>query len=246
MAICCASCGGHEAARTSWLDTMAHPWPILVDATTSGEGAGSLTKFDRLATLGRDSDLLCYLHADTFTLAKGWDERVIEQFASDDRVAVAGFFGARTIGHRDIYKVPYSHLQLARGDCWSNMVDAETHGRRSIETMDVAVVDSFACIVRRSFLDAIGGWRASGLPPNHFSDIWICLMAHRHGKRVLMIPIACQHASGGTGLAGFDPAAWAATTRWRTLDEMHREGSRRIYDEFRDVLPLAVTGGMNV
>jgi len=239
MAIACASLGGHEAARTSWLDTMSKPWPIVVDETRVGERAGYLTKAALLAEMTGNADLIVYLHSDTFTLAHGWDETVIQEFA-DERVAVAGFFGAKRLGARDIYKLPYDYRQLARADCWSNMTDAEAHGRRTTDAQDVAVIDSFACIVRRSFLNACGGWPVASYPPNHFSDLWISLQAHRAGMRVRLIPIACAHKGGGTDLGGFDYAAWAATTKWRDNHAMHRTGSRMIYDEFRDVLPVEV------
>ncbi len=169
---------------------------ITVDDTIEGIGAGYLHKVEKFY---REStaDVLAYLHSDLFIHSHGWDEMVLREFETcevcgrpefehaalypniearicdnfTNRVAIVSFCGARRHGHPDIYKAPYDYRQLARFEFISNLVDAEKHGQRVLKPQDVAVVDSFSLIVRRSFLDLIRGW-----PINHechiYDDLW--------------------------------------------------------------------------
>src|SRR6266436_2194133 len=134
LSLFCPSMGGHEAAVTSWEDTLSKPWPIVVDATTEGDEAGFLTKCDR-AWRKTDATIIGYLHSDIYILEHGWDRRVMEAFG-DPQVAVVGFVGATRLGSDDTYKIPYSYTQLARGDVWSNLIDAEIHGGRDAKTRE--------------------------------------------------------------------------------------------------------------
>jgi hypothetical protein len=106
--------------------------------------------------------------------------------------------------------------------------------------MDVAMIDSFSLIVRRSFLDEIGGWPMH-CPPSHGSDMWICMMAARYKKKIRLVGIDCSHASGGVrGDGSFDYPAWAAATQWGSDAAMHQVWHRYLYEEFKDVLPIKV------
>lgn len=234
LSIACPSMGGHEAAVASWEDTLAKPWPIVVDAATEGNDAGFLTKCDK-AWRATDATIIGYLHSDLYIMEHGWDQRVRAEFG-DPQVAVVGFVGATRLGTDDIYRVPYSYTQLARADVWSNLTDAESHGGRDAGTRQVAVVDSCTVFVRRLFLDRIGGWPTSTYPnSSHCSDLWISLMAHRAGMQIRMVGVAASHRSGGRGSVG---EGWLNARGGDTA--MHRRAHDLIYDQFRPELPLRI------
>lgn len=234
LEICCPSMGEHEQAVLSWTDTISRPLDVKVDDTTEGVEAGFLYKLDRFARESK-ADVLAYFHSDLYIHEHGWDARVMAEF-SDEDVAVVGFVGATRLGHENIYKVPYDYTQLARGNVWSNLTDAESHGGREPRSRDVVVLDSCAVIVRRDFLSSVGGWPVRDYPNNsHCTDLWLGCVCARTRRRTRIVGIACSHMSGGRGDVG---------SRW--LDDrggdhkMHQEAHQVTYEMFRDVLPLRI------
>ena len=166
---------------------------------------------------------------------RAWDERILKAF-EDEQTTVVGVVGATTLGHSDIYKTHYDFRQLARGNVWSNLTDAEAHGGRDAGTREVAVIDSCAVFVRRNLLERVGGWPVGRYPnSSHCSDLWICCAVRRLGLRVQLVGISCTHRSGGKGGAG---------TSW--LDArggdiaMHQRAHVVTYESIRDVLPIRV------
>jgi len=229
------SMGGHEAAVTSWLDTMSKPRDIVIDETTEGDEAGFLTKCDK-AWRATYATIIGYLHSDLYILEHDWDRRVLAAFG-DPQVAVVGFVGATRLGTDDIFKVPYLYTQLARGDVWSNLTDAEVHGGRDAGTREVAVVDSCAVFVRRQFLERVGGWPTNTYPnSSHCSDLWICLMAHRAGFEVRLVGVRASHRSGGRGSVGEE---WL-NARGGDSTAFHRPAHALIAEDFRDILPVRI------
>jgi hypothetical protein len=225
---------GHEDAVTSWQDTMAKPWPVVVKDATEGEEAGFLVKCDQ-GWRETDASIVGYLHSDLYTLESGWDARVLNEF-HDPSVGVVGFVGATALGHPDIYRVPYDFRQLARYGVISNLTDAEVHGARETGSRNVAVVDSCAVFVRRSFLHRIGGWPVAVYPnSSHCSDLWISASAHRAGMRVRVCGVRSVHKSGGKGQVG---SHWL--NQHGTDEVLHRQAHQLIYEDFRQELPLRV------
>lgn len=235
LSLFCPSMGGHEAAVTSWEDSMSKPWPIVVDAATDGDDAGFLTKCDK-AWRETDATIIGYLHSDLYILEHGWDQRMLAAFG-DPQVAVVGFVGATQLAVSDIYKLPYDYRQLARGDVWSNLVDAGVHGGRDAGTREVAVIDSCAVFVRHEFLARCDGWPVRSYPnSSHCSDLWICCMARRLGRTVRMVGVASSHRSGGRGDTG---ESWL-NQRGGDHQKFHQPAHALIYNDFRDILPLRV------
>jgi hypothetical protein len=115
----------------------------------------------------------------------------------------------------------------------SNMVDAENHGSRVTDDRDVAVLDGFALIIRREFLDAIGGWPL-WTPVDYIGyDYYITLMARRHGLKVRLCGVACEHLGGRTFVK---MKVGEREDHWSKYLAAHEY----IYNEFRDVLPFTV------
>lgn len=236
MEIICPSTGGHEAAVISWHGSASAAYSINVLDAVTGPETGFLSKLQEGYRESK-ADILCYLHSDTFIHESWWDQRVLREF-EDPTVGIVGFGGGKSLGSPDIYKIGYHYQQLARYDFVSNLRDAEKHGRRNRNEEDIAVVDSFSLVVRRSLLDHCGGWPISTYPSMHCSDTWACLVARRMGLRVRMVGISCTHTSGGVkGDNTFDYGAWQKEIG-ETDSEQHRRGHRLLYDEFRPELPI--------
>lgn len=235
MVICCPSFGGHERAIQSWLETSSYNYPVVILDATTGPEAGFVPKLQR-GYKETSTDILLYMHSDVLIHENNWDLRLLEEFKAED-VAVVSFGGSLAHGHPDIYKIPYQLTQLVRSPFLSNLTDAEDHGYRETGSRDIAVFDSFAFAVRRTFLDQIGGWPVNDLPPCHGSDYYLSLMCHRYHQRIRMVGISATHQSGGKGNHYFE---WMKETKWKSDEEMHAYVHRWLYDNFRDVFPVTV------
>jgi len=181
------------------------------------------------------ADILAFIHDDVTIDESDWQERVVKEF-EDESVGVVGFGGAKNHGVDNIYKIPYDYKQLARADYMSNTDDAENHGTRFAGSCEVAVLDGFCLIVRRELLDSAGGWPVDRYPPHHNYDYWICCKAHQLGYKVRLVGVRCMHHGGLTATTG-EYLKWCRSTKWGSDEEMHKQGHRLIYDDFRDVLP---------
>ena len=208
---------------------MSHDFTrIYTQYNTPDNNLGVVGSYQKLYE-NSDEELLAYLHDDVICREEGWNERVIKEF-EDPNVGVCGFGGALQHGDPSIYKTPYQLQQLRRSSYRSNVDDAEIHGERFTGSCEVAVLDGFALVVRREFLDRMGGWKViAGGCDFYCYDYAICAMAHRFGYRVRMVGIRCHHRGGGTsvinkGLSATSQEAYDLSHKW-------------YYEEFRDVMP---------
>lgn len=152
-----------------------------------------------------------------------------------------GFGGGIAFGHPDIYKTPYDHNQLARYDFVSNMREAESHGRRITSPTQVAALDGFALIIRRELYEEMGGWEACLDDGVHFHmyDAWVSCMAARLGWETWVLPLPCHHEGGGTSVKRSDEyELLVRAAGYRDGQDLYDKAHRRIYEEFRDVLPI--------
>jgi len=262
------------AICTAILTTDVNQWPPLLERcwgsqlqTTARpeevEGMSRLNTPD--ANLGVTGSLqwlyehttapiIAFLHSDCEVLEQGWDERVLKEF-EDERVGVVGFGGALQLGLDDIYRTPYKLQQLARVSYMSNQTDAEVHGERFTGSRDVATLDGFSLIVRRSLLDhwitTTEGWDEGGglvcqsvqkgwpvaRYPFHNYDNALCLQAAKQGYRVRVVGVSCTHHGGATATT---PAyqEWSLNKLGKTDSEVHTESHRHLYEDGRGWLPL--------
>jgi GT2 family glycosyltransferase len=177
-------------------------------------------------------DVLAYLHDDTLINDPDWVDRVLKEF-EDPKVGLVGFGGAMGHGDPRLYLKPYEYQQLARNDFFSNMVDAENHGKRFTGQCDVAVLDGFALIVRREVLEKVGGWPLNTPIGYVCYDYWLSCMTRRLGYKIRLVGVPCQHLGGQTFVKlgmGRDEKHW----------KQYIDSHRYIYDEFKDVLPYEV------
>lgn len=178
--------------------------------------------------------IIAFFHSDLEIHEKGWDERVLKEFA-DSSIGAVGFGGAVQLGTDDIYKTPYRLQQLARVGYMNNQTDWQTHGKRFEGECDVATLDGFSLIVRREMLDKMGGWPVKRYPFHNYDNA-LCLQAAKMGYRVRLVGVSCTHHGGVTSTTP------AAQDWWRlqgTTDaDVHTQSHVALYEDGRGWLPL--------
>lgn len=202
--------------------------PVSTRYNKEDDNLGVVGSYSYL-TQHTESELLAFIHDDVICREKGWDTRVLKEF-ENETVGVVGFGGALRHGREDIYKTPYVYSQLQRYGYRSNVDDAEIHGIRDSGSCDVAVLDGFALVCKRDFLDRSGGFGwLSGRCDFFNYDYAICAMAHRFGYRVRFVGVHCQHLGGRSSTS----KGAQKIVNQEAYDKAHRW----FYDEFRDTIP---------
>lgn len=238
MAIVTAHAGADcfAQASLSWMpmqtSSLVRNGRTLRIHTVDGQ-LGMLPAYQRGYEITTDFDILAFLHDDTIINdSEGWVNRVLDEF-EDPKVGLVGFGGATGHGQPGLYRDPYDYKQLARSNFLSNMTDAENHGKRFTGSCDVAVLDGFALIVRRSVLEQVGGWPLNTPIGYACYDYWGSCITRRLGYRIRVVGVPVTHLGGQTFVKlgiGKDPRHWT----------QYLDAHKYIYSEFRDVLPYEV------
>jgi hypothetical protein len=262
LAVVTASTNIARAARCldSWKDYAETAIPVLIveNGITEQPYLGTVPAFRRGVDVMLEMsniDLIACLHDDVEILETGWDEKVIRQFARQPACGLLGFGGAIGLGDADLYQTPYNPMQLARIGFRSDLVDAEAHGARSLLPERVACLDGFSQIGRREFWLGCraSGWEGTspeqprpwtaleqlGLK-HHIYDGALGCLAKRYGWETWYLPVRCRHLGGQTAVGDPGYQAWAKTQHAGGDHGFWEDGHRRVYDAFRDVLPLRV------
>jgi len=287
LAIVTATTNVERARRclTSWVERASQPLRlfIVVNGCTRPERVeigtqptlwlyaedyqGSVPAFRKgvdaaLAASAREPepyDVIACFHDDLEIQEHGWDEKVQTYFQRVPQMGLAGFGGAIGLGAVDLYVTPYTPMQLARVGFRSNLVDAETHGLRSLLAERVVCLDGFSQIGRREFWlghaygspfntirqvasDTLRPWSALqnlGFVHHFYDGALGCLVA-RAGWEAWYLPVRCRHYGGQTAVGDPGYQAWAKAQTpggdFGFWEQAHQIG----YEAFRDVLPLRV------
>ena len=151
--------------------------------------------------LKNTSDFIFFVHNDVMVYEDGWAGKLVRVLSELPDCGVAGFYGAKAIGHPNIYNMPYEMSQLARGECVSacHRMNAAVHGFRPPrwEHEKVAVLDGFSLAVRTELLNKLGGFDRS-YPIHHNYDNDICLESLNAGYSNYVIAMDAQHLGGRT------------------------------------------------
>jgi GT2 family glycosyltransferase len=203
----------------SWDDTASerHPYAIAANEPIP-------RGFDQIYH-STTEPIIAYIHDDVVIHEPGWDKRVLAEF-EDESVGLVGFAGALGHGEPWMYERPFHIPNLVRKGFRSNMRDAERHGGRISGAIDVSVLDGLALFVRRSVLDACGGWPLNR-PISYFMySEWLCCEVRRQGFRIRMVGVDCEHLGGKS----------SGTPLPYSYDEEHLH----FYESNRDVMPARV------
>lgn len=185
--------------------------------------------------------LIACLHDDLAIHDRQWASRVRLAFAEDPDLLLAGFGGAKGLGEPWIYSRPYDPMSLVRKSFHSNMDQAEVHGVRCKEVIDVACLDGFSLIGRAEFM--LSGWHLfKGLGIiHHMYDGAFGALARRWGGKTKMLPVRCHHAGGLTAVGMKQFGDWA--DKHYGGDGQHaiwKQAHRAVWEHFSDVLPFQV------
>lgn len=190
-------------------------------------------------------DLIACLHDDLAIHDRGWVARMVTEFRHDHRMLLAGFGGATGLGEEWIYKRPFDPMSLVRKNFMSNMDEAEAHGKRVVETTNVACLDGFSLIGRAEFMLA-GFHLFKGLGVLHHAyDSAFGALAQRwtgSTSATKMIPVRCHHAGGLTAVGMKEWGSWTEE-KYGSEQAVWRHAHLKVWEEFRDVLPFSRVGG---
>jgi len=203
---------------------------------------GAVESMARGAEKVTNSDILVFGH-DDMEVYENWTEYLDILFTAKPDIGLIGLHGAKGLGSDDIYRTRYGLTQLARIDPISNMVDAESHGRRGTVPQEVVTVDGFFMAVRVTAYREVGGWEAclaDGIP-YHMYDHWMAMALREKGYKTYLAPISCKHNGGGTEVGMSDAyEIWAKEQGFREASEVHSKGHVAFYERFRGQLPVRV------
>lgn len=230
----------HQHKHTDGTTTREGDWDDIVN-TPDILGVVPAFHLGIAVAAARGADVIAAFHDDMRIDEDGWDTTIINHFKANWRCQLAGFSGADGLGDINIYRTPYNPMHLARQGFFSNMYNAEMHGRRELKTRLSACADGFSAIGRTSFLTrAFERMRYLGIK-HHFYDGMLGAYARMWNGECWYLPVKCHHAGGVTAVGNASYTEWAKRQIeggdqgfW---DQSHRIG----YEELRTVLPLRIT-----
>ncbi len=211
----------NPAAHTIYHEKNIGYWPALLSGIKEAK-----------------SNVILTMHNDVFIYEGGFNRRIMNHFAADPYLAMAGFFGSRGVG-------------INGGRAWpeGNMLGKKYGGKQSehghiLTTAYPSVVfDSLAMIMRRDYLYMID---YANMPMHHWTDRLLALNFVAEGFHCLTIGIGFDHGGGWTStVTGTQNTAmedWCKAkglefdTSWDyTLYEYGRKAFER---KFREIVPM--------
>jgi hypothetical protein len=187
------------------------------------------------------ADIIACFHDDLRIDEPGWDTKILRWFGLEPKCGLAGFFGARSLGAGDIYQVPYAPMQLARGNCGSNMEEAGKHGERWLSPRKAICFDGFSQVGRAEFMGRAFERLLQLGVVHHMYDSALGAFAAKWGWEAWFLPFACHHAGGVTAVGNGKYQEWVKERNGEKGDKKFWEESHRVlYEELRGVLPLYV------
>lgn len=183
-------------------------------------------------------DVVLFMHDDVWVSHWRWDSALCAHFEAHPHCAVAGWSGARGLGHPDLHELPFDNSLLARYDFASALADAEVHGRRLQQPERMATCDGYAIAVRGAWLRSAKPWNdmmAYDFPHFHGYDHYLCLLAREQSREVWALPINCRHLGGRTSLSE-KYKEWQSVTGV-TDAEAHDRGHKVLMERFGGLLP---------
>jgi Glycosyltransferase like family len=186
-----------------------------------------------------DADVFLFMHDDVLIYEPNWDEKLLGLFVNP-KVTMAGFYGAKWLGSTNMYSTGgFEVHKLSRAHTYSSLRNRKEHGAAEVKgPVQVGMLDGFSMCLRREFLETIDGW--SWWPyPHHSYDLAMSCMVVRHGGTTWVYPVECEHPGGQTTTMG--PYQSWVTQAWPGGDMgVYLQGHEKIFNEFRDVLPIRV------
>ncbi len=179
--LCVVDNGSTDGTR-EWFGAFPLPFPLAYRRNEVNVGLiAALNQGAQLAT----GDVLCFLHNDTEMGEPRWLERLQAALSSDRRVGLAGLYGVRRLRRDGRYV----------GRTIVHTLDGGTALRADI--LEVAAVDGVCLCLRRSLLEAVGGFDETyGFLHGYDRDL--SLAVREAGWRCAVVKAPFTHHGGGT------------------------------------------------
>ncbi len=138
-----------------------------------------------------NSPYLLHMHNDVLIQERGWENRIIESFEQDDKLALIGFFGSAGIGENGARLAPESNMLGLEWGTPGNL-----HGSVLTGLKPSTIFDSLAMCFRLDILNQVG--IPDDMPPHHWYDRIMTLRIIDAGWRAATLGIAFDHDGGGS------------------------------------------------
>lgn len=140
------------------------------------------------------NDIILWMHNDVLIHEQGYDTRILAEFANDDKLAIAGFFGAYGVADNGGRIGSMGNMQ---GKEWGT--PQHLHGDVLTGSYPAVVFDALAMIINRPlFYQA--NLPINEIPPHHWNDRILPLLFVLQGYHALTIGIAFDHKGGVSSL----------------------------------------------
>jgi O-antigen biosynthesis protein len=210
------STDGTEAAIRS----LGLPFPLRYHRNPTNAGLIiALNQGARLAS----GDVLCFLHNDTEMRERAWLERLMAALGDGGHVGLAGLYGVRRL-RRDGRYVGRTIVHSLEGG-----------PGLPAPVVEVAAVDGVCLCLRRSLLEAIGGFD-EGYGFFHGYDRDLSFAVREAGWRAVVVDAPFVHRGGGTRTGEGAPVAAPEDLAQR------RAALARFAAKWRHRLPCDVRG----
>ena len=205
-----------------------------------------------------NSDIVAFIHSDALLQEAGWDLRILDAFAADPQLGLAGLFGAQGIAADGCRLETMSNMVGKEwGKCPCHPVSWMHHGHHMTGVAPAAVLDGVGLFFRRDTLrqlvqetDMFADWRA----PHHFYDLILSCKVAELGWHIATIGIEFDHFAGATVASEVysrSAAAWVerqvgagvlTDVRYGEIPDqtIYYIAEKQFFAEFRQRLPLFV------
>jgi GT2 family glycosyltransferase len=178
----CVIDNGSTDGTAEYFAAFPPPYPLRYQR--NAENVGLIRALNQGARLAR-GEFLCFLHNDTEMLEPDGLDRLRAAVVHGDRVGLAGLYGARRI-RRD---GRYAGRSIVHG--------LAGRGNLRAPVVEVAVVDGVCLFLRRTLLDAVGGF------DEHYGffhgyDRELSFAVREAGWRCVVVDAPFIHRGGGT------------------------------------------------
>ncbi len=198
------------------------PLPFPSSYHRNDENLGLIRALNQGARLA-SGEFVCFLHNDTVMRDPAWLGALREAVEGRERIGLAGLYGARRL-RRDGRYVGRTIVHCLEGA-----------GNLSGAVIEVAAVDGVCLFLRRSLLDALGGFDEQyGF--FHGYDRDLSFAVREAGWRCVVVNAPFVHHGGGTRTGPEAPLAADADQAQR------RQALRRFAEKWQHRLPSDVRG----
>src|SRR5262245_28883341 len=197
---------------------LGSSWPLTYHRNDAN--VGLIRALNQGARLGR-GDTLCFLHNDVEMREPGWLARLCGALESPQSIGLAGLYGARKLRADGRY-AGRSIVHCLAGTA-----------TLTADMAEVAAVDGVCLCVRRSMLEAVGGFD-EGYGFFHGYDRDLSFAVRERGERCAVVNAPFVHRGGGTRTGEGAPVDAAEDLAQR------RAALRRFAAQWRHRLPSDV------